>query len=319
MPPAPPQRSANAASAADPIGRLLKAFCARKPMRAGSVIITIFGDAILPRGGDVMLGGLIDLLGQFRINESQVRTALSRLVSEGWLEAIRLGRRSQYRLTESGERRFSDATQRIYFGPKAGWRGEWSLVMLAPVPQKKREDLRKELGWLGFGSIAANICIHPSPDRDALNALIEQAAHRERPLVIHGEIGAPIASEGLRTLVADAWNFAKLAKDYRDFIREFTPLRDALRQGLKPSATECLLARLMLIHDYRRIILRDPALPPDLMPENWIGRDAYALTRDIYGTIANVAEAWIDTHLEGPIGPLSPAGTAFRSRFSAPI
>ncbi|HKH34355.1 MAG TPA: hypothetical protein VKA80_09390, partial [Beijerinckiaceae bacterium] len=37
---------------------LLDAFHARTPIRAGSLIVTIFGDAVAPRGGELSLASL---------------------------------------------------------------------------------------------------------------------------------------------------------------------------------------------------------------------------------------------------------------------
>ena len=55
------------------IDDLLHDFTGRRPVRTGSLIITIFGDAILPRGGAVLLADLIQLLEAFSLNGSQVR------------------------------------------------------------------------------------------------------------------------------------------------------------------------------------------------------------------------------------------------------
>src|SRR5215469_11838486 len=133
----------------DAIDNLLRQFTARRPMRTGSLIITVFGDAILPRGGEVLLADLIKLLEAFSLNGSQVRTALSRLVAEGWLAAERQGRGSLYRPTETGRHRFAEATRRIYGGPPRTWSGEWHVLLLPQV--EHREELRKDLSWLGFG------------------------------------------------------------------------------------------------------------------------------------------------------------------------
>ncbi len=63
---------------------LLDTFHQRTPIRAGSLIITVFGDAVVPRGGVLSMASLIEIMRAFRVSESLVRTALSRLVSDGW-------------------------------------------------------------------------------------------------------------------------------------------------------------------------------------------------------------------------------------------
>ena len=65
---------------------LVTRFRRQRPLRGGSLIVTIFGDSLLPRGGAIALGSLIDLAAPFGLNERLVRTAASRLAKEGWIE-----------------------------------------------------------------------------------------------------------------------------------------------------------------------------------------------------------------------------------------
>jgi phenylacetic acid degradation operon negative regulatory protein len=299
----------------DPVARLLHDFAARRPIRAGSLIVTVFGDALLPRGGVVLLGDLIALLEHFALNEGQVRTALSRLVGDGWLEAERLGRRSRYRLTETGRHRFEEATRRIYSGPPKNWRGGWQVAVL-PRAADARDELAKDLGWLGFGTLAPGIMLHPMPDAASLASVIADLPAAARPLIVAGEAALPAPPAMLRELVARCWDFAALAEAYRRFLATFAPLDAALARKLEPEPLAALLARLVLIHDYRRIILHDPMLPPSLLPADWIGRQAYATARRLYRALARPAEHWIGAHLHpGASRPLPPPSAAFHRRF----
>ena len=84
--------------------RLAAHFRRQRPLRAGSLIVTLFGDSIMPRGGAIALGSLIRLAAPFGLNERLVRTAAARLAEEGWLETRRQGRQSEYRLSRSRPR-----------------------------------------------------------------------------------------------------------------------------------------------------------------------------------------------------------------------
>ncbi|MET0169130.1 MAG: phenylacetic acid degradation protein, partial [Aliihoeflea sp.] len=57
----------------------------RGRLRVGSLVVTMFGDAIAPRGGRVALGVLQDLMGRLRVEPGALRTAMSRLASDGWV------------------------------------------------------------------------------------------------------------------------------------------------------------------------------------------------------------------------------------------
>ena len=52
---------------------LVGEFKDRRPLRTGSLVISIFGDAVAPHGGAVWLGSLIDALAPFGISQRLVR------------------------------------------------------------------------------------------------------------------------------------------------------------------------------------------------------------------------------------------------------
>ena len=109
------------ADVATAAAELIARFRRQRPLRGGSLIVTIFGDSILPRGGAVTLGSLIALAAPFGLNERLVRTATARLAKEGWLEGHRAGKRSEYHLSHDGRERFAEATRRIYSGSDTAW------------------------------------------------------------------------------------------------------------------------------------------------------------------------------------------------------
>ena len=102
--------------------KLVGVFVRQRPIRAGSLIITVYGDAVAPRGGTVWLGSLIKVLGPFGLNQRLVRTSVHRLMRDDWLVSEQVGRRSDYSLTDTGRRRFEEATRRIYAPPLLKWR-----------------------------------------------------------------------------------------------------------------------------------------------------------------------------------------------------
>ena len=77
----------------------------REPSRTGSIVVTVFGDAIVPRGGSVWLGTLLEFFEALDIDSGVVRTAMSRLATDGWLERNKIGRNSFYRLAKKGRHR----------------------------------------------------------------------------------------------------------------------------------------------------------------------------------------------------------------------
>ncbi len=110
------------------------------------MITTVFGDAILPRGGRVSLGSLIKLLQPLGVSERLVRTAVFRLVKDEWLQSEAVGRKTDYMLTRSGSRRFDEASQQIYAADIPGWDRRWRLVLIvSDLDLRLRERLRRAL------------------------------------------------------------------------------------------------------------------------------------------------------------------------------
>src|SRR6202022_3857521 len=93
----------------------------QEPSRTGSIVITLFGDAIVPRGGSVGRGTLREFFKTLESDSGVVRTAMSRLASDGWLERDKVGRNSFYRLAKKGRQTFDAAGTHVYNPRGADW------------------------------------------------------------------------------------------------------------------------------------------------------------------------------------------------------
>lgn len=290
---------------------------ASAPPRASSLVVTVWGDAIAPHGGAVMLSGLIALLAPFGLNERLVRTSVFRLVREGWLVATPVGRRSLYRLTPAGARRFEAAYRRIYATASVPWDGDWELVIGDGLAPAQRRALRTELSWAGFGTLAPGVYARPASGPGHVGRIAEALGLADRLFVLRAHDAPSSGGQALGTLVAQAWPLAGIATDYRAFVRRFGGVIQRFR-GQAPERLDpqqCFAVRTLLIHAYRRTLLRDPQLPAALLPCDWPGRAAAALCRDFYRLTLAPAERHLQATLEGPHGPLPPADAAFHERF----
>jgi phenylacetic acid degradation operon negative regulatory protein len=288
---------------------LLRHFRAQRPLRGGSLLITIFGDAIAPRGGAVTLGSLIRLAAPFGLTERLVRTSVARLARDGWLVAQRRGRRSEYRLTRSGAARFAAATRRIYGENPHDWNGRWTLVLLSGAA--RAAHVRDELKWLGFGQLTPALFAHPSCVlAEARGWLHDIPGARDALLLQSG--GADLAVD--RTLAARGWDLGELARRYRHFVRRFGPVA-ALPAAPPIAAPTAFLVRTLLIHEYRKIHLRDPLLPPALLPSDWVGASAYDLCRRLYARLFAAAEDYLSGTAHQLQRPLPAADAAAHERF----
>jgi phenylacetic acid degradation operon negative regulatory protein len=283
-----------------PLARIVKQL-KREPSRTGSIIITVFGDAIVPRGGSVWLGTLLGFFETLDIDSGVVRTAMSRLAGDGWLERNKVGRNSFYRLVKKGRQTFDAATRHIYDPQPSDWTGRFELLLIGS--SEDRVAAREALKNAGFGSPIPGVWVAPS------GAPIPE----EATAAIRLEVSAEDRSG--RRLLSESWPLDRTADAYLKFIRTFEPLRASIAQRARLSDIEAFTARILLIHYYRRVVLRDPLLPPALLPKDWPGRSARQLCGEIYRALLPGSEKWLDQHGSNESGPLPPSGAELRQRF----
>src|SRR5882724_2022520 len=273
----------------------------REPSRSGSIVITVFGDAIVPRGGSVWLGTLLEFFKALDIDSSVVRTAMSRLTADGWFERTKVGRNSFYRLVKRERQTFDIATKHIYGAPASDWTGRFELLLIGNG--EDRDASREALKNAGFGSPLPGVWVAPSGV-----PVPEEAA---------GAIRLEVSAEddSGRRLLSESWPLERTADAYQKFMKTFEPLRGWLGRERGMSDADAFTARILLIHHYRRVVLRDPLLPAALLPKDWPGRAARALCGDIYRALLAKSEQWLDQHGTNEAGSLPRAVADLTRRF----
>lgn len=305
----------NSMSTFAPLTALMQRFAQQTPLRASSLIITLYGDAIEPHGGTAWLGSLAALLEPMGINERLVRTSVFRLAKEQWLTAEKVGRRSYYSLTGVGRRRFETAFRKVYSAGSPAWDGSWHLVMLPRATPEKRRQVREELEWQGYGLLAQGVMASPRAERADLLATLREQGVEDEAIVFRTEALDTLAAKALRVQVRESWNLDALGRHYEEFLSLFRPLWAAIREAVELTPQECFLARLLLIHEYRKLVLRDPELPEALLPSGWEGRAARQLCRNLYRALCPGAEQWLSQALETADGPVPGPMESFFRRF----
>ena len=283
-----------------PLARIVEQL-KREPSRTGSIVITVFGDAIVPRGGSVWLGTLLEFFKTLDVDSGVVRTAMSRLAADGWLERNKVGRNSFYRLAGKGRQTFDIATRHIYDPPLSDWTGRFELLLIGS--SEDRDASREALKNAGFGSPLPGVWIAPS------GAPVPEEAAGAIRLEVSAE------DESGRRLLRESWPLDRTADAYLKFMKTFEPLRAWIGRREPIADGDAFTARILLIHHYRRVVLRDPLLPTALLPRDWPGGAARKLCGEIYRGLLPASEQWLDRKGSNESGPLPPAGDELRRRF----
>jgi len=236
-------------------------------LRVWSLVMTIMGDVVAPRGGVISMADLLAITEMLGIENGAVRTAMSRLSKEGWVKGQRQGRVSFYELGPKGLADYAPATQRIYALEPPYADSSWIIAILptacdvaGPRPLLRRSTMAV---WL------------------AENAPTEQAL---------ADTDAMVFRAGLKTLpdwVLSEAGVGTFIDELNNITNKYTRL-----EHVSLSPEEALLTRILLIHDWRRLALRHPNLPVDFEPYFVAAGAARAKIGSIYGSLIKPSEAY---------------------------
>jgi phenylacetic acid degradation operon negative regulatory protein len=269
--------------------------------RPQDLVFTLFGDYLLHRSGAVWVGSVLELLRPLGLSPGDVRTVLSRMGRKGWFEARRIGRKSYYELTPRGRRLLEAGEARIHRpSHDQRWDGLWYLVTYS-IPEETRhlrDRLRVRLQWLGFGQLGNGLWISPYPLRGEVNELAGELGIADHLELFRAQYqGYSSAAH----LVARCWNLSAIHARYAEFLAGQLPeyelcRREIPRGGLTPE--ECYVRRFRLMHEYRDFPLIDPYLPKELLPADWVGREAAELFERYHELLSEPAERFLESVLE---------------------
>lgn len=260
----------------DPLAPLVSSLKADGRLRVWSLVITVFGDLVQHRGGQISTARLGPLLARIGIESGALRTALSRLSHDGWVERERSGRFADYRLSATGINRFGPATQKIYAPDRPVDIDDWALGVTLGPDQSRSVQL--------------------VPASEISN---------EADCVVVGRLER--LSPAFRLSLMDPKHLDNL----RALNRDVAGLKGAELEGIDAAA-----ARLLLIHRWRRIVLRYPDVPAALLPPDVMAGPPRAQVARVYHSLSPETEAWLD-RASGEMPAMPAADASFANRFAA--
>ena len=219
-------------------------------IRSPALVVTLFGDVVTQHGGEIWLGSVIHALAPLGISGRLTRTAVFRLVQDDWLTSRKQGRRSYYRLSETGQHYYQRSAIRIYASETPHWDGQWTLVFASRVPRERRDVLRKGLLWLGYGMLAPGVFALPGGDRQALNELVTDLNLESFVVQMQANAEETSDPDNLKRLVMERWDLEDLRQRFAAFTRVYRAALDMVENNGKHGDHSLFLLRLLLIHEY---------------------------------------------------------------------
>jgi len=270
-------------------------------VNARSALFDVYGDHLLSRGGQAPVASLVAMMAPLDVAAPAVRTAISRMVTQGWLVSIRLPQGAGYALSERAEHRLAEAAARIYRTGQDRWEGRWQLLSLDRIPERaRRERVRNALGYLGYAPLRDDTWISPrrSDEVDAL--LLADGVRTTRFVATHEGDDAELA--------AATWDLDALGASYRTWLDTARRLVDqpvdhgvqADDLGTSIADQVAFVTRSRLVHEWRKFLFRDPGLPRELLPEAWPGDEAAEYFDAQAQRLLPAAGRYVDACLRAP-------------------
>jgi phenylacetic acid degradation operon negative regulatory protein len=294
-------------------------------MQARSALFDLYGDYLRPRGGRAPVAALVKLLAPLGIAAPAVRTAVSRMVRQGWLLPLRLESGPGYLLTPKAARRLDEAAARIYRTGKVGWDGRFDLVIIGgsgrdakagggmtardakagggmtardakagggtALSRRDRQRLADNLAFLGYGSLDDRTWVATRAAQDVDLVLVEAGVAYERFTASHAA-----GTTGAVALVRRAWDLTAIGQAYDRFVAELSPVVSSITS--RSGDEEAYAARFRLVHAWRAFLFRDPQLPPALLPEGWPGTSAAAFFDRHAARLRPAADRYVERCLD---------------------
>jgi phenylacetic acid degradation operon negative regulatory protein len=259
---------------------------ATRPPRA--VLVGFLG-SIVHRLGDWMpIGGAVELLGQAGVDESRVRTGVSRLKQRAWLAPeARAGVRG-YSLTARAAAELSAGDEIVWHAREPADLAEGWCVVHFSVPESdrpRRSQLRARLAALGFGNVGAAVWIAPARMLDAARRTIDELGLTGQCALF---VGAHAGGVELPQLVSGSWDLREINRGYRAFLDDHAGRAVELESAARAGAIDggdAFATYLRVIEDWRTLPFRDPGLPRELLGEDWAAAEAGALFERLVGVL----------------------------------
>lgn len=223
--------------------------------RVWSLLVTLFGDLVLPSGDPISGSEINALLRLSGLKREAIRVAIHRLRKDGWIDSTRQGRESFYELSAWGAAQTRSAAPRVY-------------AQSAPHAE----------AWIWIADAKATDTLAGAEVYVAPNIALASC----QPSQSDGVYALPVSAAApppawMRALVCNTDQMALWA----DLDLRLQRLASGLRDASSFADEERVILRCLAVHAWRRLALRVPTLPDHMFPEGWAGPSARTQFHDV--------------------------------------
>jgi len=264
---------------------------------ARALLISVLGQWVGPNDTPVWTATLVGALEALGIEARAARQAVNRTASDGWLEGESVGRYTRWRLTASARRMIGSAVPRVQRSIVAedAWDGTFLLLTLTgtTLDRASRERLAVGLDFEGFGTLGPGTWVAVGQQsRSGADAVLASCGLEDEALLFRATTvdGAETPAE----VVAMAWDLETAAAAHEAFVDEFDEAEPA-------DDADAFALQTRMAHEWRHLLSVDPSLPPELLPEDWIGTRARRVFQRQFAAWGPAAMSYYTRLAEEPI------------------
>ena len=231
-----------------------------RPGSVASRLRTLVGLYLRRLDGWVSSADLVHLMADLGVGDAQARTGIARLKSAGLLLPQRR-ESSGYQLNPDAEAMLARGDRRIFASHPMTAQERWCLLSFS-IPEARRSSrnqLRRQLQWLGCGTVAPALWIHRATAAPEIELTLGELDLRGHATLFTTD--EPDTSGALCDAVARWWDFDAIRLEH-----------EACLAAAGTFESDAPFRRYVDGVDAWRVVpYADPGLPPALMPPGWIG------------------------------------------------
>jgi len=225
--------------------------------RVWSLMISLFGD--LAQAPNQQIDGpvLSAIMHGLRVKPEAARVALHRLRNDDWITSQKSGRISQHSLTKRGRAESAAANPRIYADPRVT-STRWTLALTEDTAAEQAAEMEQR----GFTQLTPRVFVGSLDAAAPQDVLTIPADH---------------APDWLRKQVAPQMQ----QTGYENLLTALRGLQPDLPASEEMSAIDIAVLRCLVVHNWRRLILKHPELPASLIDTDGPAHQCHLLVADL--------------------------------------